>query len=252
MIQAKIERAEDRVPPHVEVAEVLEGAILCGEYRPGDRLPDERTVAREHGVNRHTAVRALNRLQSKGLVHRVERRGTFVRPGRIDFQMMDEGSFTASISREGLKPSHQIMNVRRVRAYGRIPAEMRVPVGEPLVVFDRVSFAGEVPLVYSTKHFRERLFPGLGDLLEECPSLRVLVKSRYGLDMHRARAVYGLEAADPEASRHLGVPLGAALLKTEGLYVLEDGEPAQWNTAFVRGDILRVSIDVRRVKEVRD
>jgi GntR family phosphonate transport system transcriptional regulator len=248
----RTERDGKEVPLYQGVAEDLEGAILRGDYGPGERLPTERALVAKYGVNRQTVRQALERLQYDGLVYRVERRGTFVRPGRIDYLTMEKGSFTASISRLGLKPSHEIFHVRRIRAYGRIPAEMGVPDGDPLVAFDRVSYAGEIPLIYSTKHFRERLFPGLHALLGDSPSLRVLIEGHYGIELYRARTSYGLEAADPAASRYLGVPVGTALLRSDILHVLEDGTPAGWNDAYARGDALRMRIEFREVKEERD
>lgn len=245
----RLERVEDGVPLYQEVAEVLEGAILRGDYGPGDRLPTERAIVAEFGVNRQTVRQALESLQYNGLVYRVERRGTFVRPGRIEYLTMEKGSFTASVSRAGLKPRHEILDVRRVRAYGRIPAEMGVPVGEPLVVLDRVSYAGEIPLLYSTKHFREEPFPGLAGLLGNCPSLRVLLESHYGMELYRAYLSYGIEAADLPASRYLGVPVGAALIKSEALHVLEDGTPVGWNVTYLRGDAVKVKIEFRDAKE---
>lgn len=250
--RGRLDRAEEAVPPYVEVAEALESDILRGRYGPGERLPTEKALATERGVNRNTAARALNRLQSKGLAYRVARRGTFVRPGRIRYAVTDQGGFTVAVSAAGLQPAHEILDVGKVGAYGRIPAEMRVPVGEPLVFLHRLSYAGEIPLTYSTKHFRSKTFPGLEDLLGACPSLRALVRSHYGLELYRARLCYGLAAADPDISRCLGVPAGTALLKEESLFVLDDGSPAEWTVSHSRGDNLWLSIDVRGVKEVRD
>lgn len=249
MVAVDLESEKESTPPYLKVAEEVEGAISRGDYGAGERLPTEKALAKKHGVNRHTAAKALRHLQARGLAYRVERRGTFVRPGRIEYLAKEKGSFTASISRLGLRPSHEIFDVRRIRAYGRIPAEMRVPDGDPLVVFDRVSYAGEIPLVYATKHFRSRLFPGLEAALEEWPSLRVLIESRYGLELFRARLTFELEAADAPAARHLGVPLGTVLLKTEGLQVLEDGTPAEWGVYYNRGDAMRQDLHLRDVKE---
>jgi len=245
----KLERVGDGATLYQEVAEALEGAILRGDYGPGDRLPTERALVAKFGVNRQTVRQALERLQYNGLVYRVDRRGTFVSPGRIEYLTMERGSFTASVSRAGLRPHHEIVGVRAIRAYGRIPAEMGVPDGEPLVVFDRVSYAGEIPLLYSTKHFRDGLFPNLANLLGDCPSLRILVESHYGVALYRASLTYGLEAADPGASRRLGVPVGTALLRSEALHVLEDGTPAGWNVTYTRGDAMRVKIEFRDAKE---
>lgn len=49
-------------------ARQLEHQILAGRVRPGDRLPPERDLARDLGVNRTTLRSALGRLASLGLV----------------------------------------------------------------------------------------------------------------------------------------------------------------------------------------
>jgi GntR family transcriptional repressor for pyruvate dehydrogenase complex len=46
----------------------LRAAILSGELAPGDPLPSERTLAADHGVNRHAVREAMRRLQQAGLI----------------------------------------------------------------------------------------------------------------------------------------------------------------------------------------
>jgi DNA-binding FadR family transcriptional regulator len=46
----------------------LREQILSGELAPGDRIPSERTLSEELGVNRHAVREALKRLQQAGLV----------------------------------------------------------------------------------------------------------------------------------------------------------------------------------------
>ena len=248
MTDMRVRRAS-RVPIYVQVAEELEGAVLRGEYGVGDRLPTEHALAREHGINRHTAGQALNQLQGKGLVIRVRGRGTFVRPGRVDYRVAEKMSFTDSVSRAGLNPSRKILGVRRVRAFGRIPEAMKVPIGEPLVARESVSFAGEIPLDHSVKHFRERLFPGVEDLLRQPRSSRALIRAHHGVEVYRANSVFEMEPADAEMSRHLGVQPGAALLRVESLDTLEDGTPAEWGVTYFRGDATRVLVSLREIKE---
>lgn len=242
-------RRAGRVPIYVQVAEDLEGAILRGEYGVGDRLPTEHALAAEYGINRHTAGQALNHLQGKGLVVRVRGRGTFVRPGRVDYRVAEKMSFTDSVTRVGLTPSRKILGVRSVRAFGRIPEAMKVPAGEPLVARESVSFAGEIPLDHSVKHFRECLFPGIDELLMRPLSSRALVKAHYGVEVYRARSTFEMEPADAEMSRHLGVQPGAALLRVESLDTLEDGTPAEWGVTYFRGDATRVLVSLREVRE---
>lgn len=247
------DRRESKVPIYVQVAEDLEGEILGGEYSVGDQLPTEHALAAEYGINRHTAGQALNRLQSKGLIVRVRGRGTFVRPGRIDYRVAEKMSYSDSIARAGLTPTSEILGLRRVGAYGWICDAMMVPQGEPLVAFERVRYADEIPLVYGTKHFREALFPGLHELLQKpIRSVRALVRGYYGLEVYRARSTFEIEPADEENSRYLGVLLGSALMKVESLDTLEDGTPAEWGVSYFRGDATRLQVRIRDVKEDED
>lgn len=241
------------MPVYVRVADELEGGILRGDYGAGDRLPTENALAEEYGINRHTAAQALNNLQSKGLVYRVKGRGSFVRPGRVDYRVAEKMSFSDSVVRLGLRPSQRILGVRHIRAHGQLAGKMRVPVGEPLVAYERVRYAGEIPLVYGTKHFRESLFPGIYELLCGCShSVRVLVKAHYGLEMDRASSVFEIEPADAENARYLGVQPGSALLRVESLDTLEDGRPAEWGVSYFRGDATRVRVEIRDVKGEED
>ena len=242
-----------RIPIYVRVAEELEGAMLRGEYGPGDRLPTEHALAEQHGVNRHTAGQALKRLQERGLVYRVRGRGSFVHTGRIDYRVAEKMSYSDSVRRVGLQASQEIISVRRVRAHERTATKMCVPDGEPLVAFERVRYAGGIPLVYGIKHFRERLFPDVYEVLRRHQgSTWALIKSRYGHEMRRARSTFEMEPADAENSRYLGGQLGTPLLRVESLDTLEDGTPAEWGIAYFRGDATRMQVEIREVKEERD
>ena len=66
------------VPLYIQIADRLVSQIESGELAPGDRLPAERELSENLGVNRMTLRRALRVLESKGLVLRKHGIGTFV------------------------------------------------------------------------------------------------------------------------------------------------------------------------------
>ncbi len=61
------------------VIEQIQGAILGGIYRPGDRLPSEGELARQLGVSRTTIREALSALELLGIVEILHGEGTYVR-----------------------------------------------------------------------------------------------------------------------------------------------------------------------------
>src|ERR1700731_180948 len=67
------------IPLYRQICQGLREAILSGELAEGTRLPTERTLASELGVNRTTVMNAYNELASEGLIEGHVGRGTLVR-----------------------------------------------------------------------------------------------------------------------------------------------------------------------------
>ncbi len=71
-----------------EIAAGLRQAILAGEYRAGEALPPERTLASDLGTNRNTLREAVRRLEEGGLVRARQGQGVRVldwrRDGRLE------------------------------------------------------------------------------------------------------------------------------------------------------------------------
>ena len=55
-------------PVYVQLVEQLELALLNGTFPPGSRVPPVRDLAAEAGVNPNTMQRALQELESRGLL----------------------------------------------------------------------------------------------------------------------------------------------------------------------------------------
>ncbi len=62
----------------IQLAEYFEEAISSKRFRPNQKLPTTKEVVEMFGVSTHTVRRAMNMLESKGLVNMTPRRGTFV------------------------------------------------------------------------------------------------------------------------------------------------------------------------------
>lgn len=78
------------VPLYRQICQGLREAILSGELAEGVRLPTERALARELGINRTTVMNAYNQLASEGLIEGHVGRGTIV---RRSYNIQDEDDF---------------------------------------------------------------------------------------------------------------------------------------------------------------
>ncbi len=61
-------KSKEREPASKQVMREIQARIFDGTYKPGDRLPPERELSVELGVNRTTLREALKKLESLGLL----------------------------------------------------------------------------------------------------------------------------------------------------------------------------------------
>src|SRR6266581_4676320 len=72
-------------PLYQQICAKLREAILAGQLPEGTRLPTERALAKELGVNRTTVMNAYNQLASEGLLEGHVGRGTLVRQNHFSY-----------------------------------------------------------------------------------------------------------------------------------------------------------------------
>lgn len=80
------------VPLYLQIAEAIRRLIALGALRPGERLPTVRDLAVRARVNRNTAARAIQHLESEGIVRARVGQGTYVdeAPVRIATARLEE------------------------------------------------------------------------------------------------------------------------------------------------------------------
>lgn len=71
------------VPLYQQLAGELRRWVALGILRPGDRVPPVRELAAQARVNRNTAARAIQQLESQGVVRTRVGQGTFVEEGAV-------------------------------------------------------------------------------------------------------------------------------------------------------------------------
>ena len=71
--------AEAYQPKHRQVYQSLREDIVQGRFSPGSTLPNDAAIGERFAVSRGTILRALEALQSEGMIERIQRKGSIVR-----------------------------------------------------------------------------------------------------------------------------------------------------------------------------
>jgi GntR family transcriptional regulator len=67
-----------RIPPYVQLADILAARIAAGEYPAGSRMPSEAELVEEFELARSTVRRSMRILRERGLIETVATRGSYV------------------------------------------------------------------------------------------------------------------------------------------------------------------------------
>jgi GntR family transcriptional regulator len=73
--------ADSGRPVYLQLVRQVEHAVRLGRLQPGDQLPSVRDVVADLAINPNTVAKAYRELETRGVVHGRQGRGTFVKEG---------------------------------------------------------------------------------------------------------------------------------------------------------------------------
>ena len=120
-------------PMYERVASRLGRLIAAGTFRPGDRLPSVRRLARDQNVSVTTAIEAFRRLEDRGIVETRPQSGTYVReaarPDSPEPAMSPAGELAASpeLGRRAVELIHEMGRPDLVPFGAAVPNPILLP-----------------------------------------------------------------------------------------------------------------------------
>ena len=277
MAEVKRERAgsSGKEPPlYVQVERRIEGLLMRGRYRLGERIPPEAELVRSLGVSRLTVRAGVARLVERGILERRQGSGTFLarlpegngpRSGAVGVKLgsmqTDLGkleTFAMLAERLGLGLGGRDLRIETVGAGPEEAAALEVAEGSGLVKVSRALLVDEKPAAWmedfvpeeivAAETVRQRFRPGmmLLDLLiaEGIPVgfSEVLIDVTEVAPYGRAGEALGLGSPSPTLSL------------TETMYLQTastDDRPVQWSRDLFLPGTLNLYL-VRELLDGRD
>ena len=115
-------------PAYAQLAAILRRQIADGVYPPGERIPSESTISRQHGISIMTVRQAISLLLEQGLVERVQGSGTFVKPLTLTESRFDLDSIR-EILRDPERTRVKVLRINLDRADEKTAETLRLPRG---------------------------------------------------------------------------------------------------------------------------
>jgi GntR family transcriptional regulator, N-acetylglucosamine utilization regulator len=231
------------IPLFVRIAEGLVSQIEAGELSPGDRLPAERELSENLGVNRMTLRRALGILEAEGLIIRQHGVGTYVAAPKIPRQMDTVFRFTAGMTNRGFAPGTQLISIEHLPVDNALARELQIQPNAPVFRIIRLRTINREPVLIETYTIAAKRFPGLDRHDLENRSIYEIFETEYGVSILRAHQSFEPIIASKFEAELLKIKIGAALMLEKRISYDQENQPIEYGKDRYRGDRFRFTAE---------
>jgi len=221
------EDPERAVPLHLQVFTRLRDAIFRGDYPEGTQLPGELILVDAFSVSRITVRRALDELAARGLVKRVQGRGTTILP-RPKFSpvVADVNGLLEQNALIALETTSALSEFAYVPAAADVAHALKLKRGERVQMAVRIRSREGAPFAHVTSWIPEAIGRRFdAEELERTPVLSLL--EQHGLTIDYIEQTISATVATRAVSRALALEPGAPVLEVERIVFASDGLPVE-------------------------
>ncbi len=245
------------LPKYHQIYLVLREQLQEGRFDAG--LPGELALMQQFSVARVTVRRALELLQSEGMISREPGRGTRpvqtqldVRNGSVSEGQSSRAHLTGLLENlvsMGLRTSVKVLDVETVAASSAVATALLIGVGDSVQKAVRVRSTREGPLSHITTYVPGDIARQFGKReLAKKPILLLLEES--GVKVGRAQQIISAKLADAVIAKHLDIAVGSALLAVRRLIYDDQERPVQWLHGLYRPDRYEYQMQLSRVGSI--
>lgn len=232
-----------RAPIWKSIAETLTAEIADGHWPVGRKLPTEAEFSARFGVNRHTVRRALSALSEAGLVQARRGSGVFVAAAATEYPIGSRVRFHRNLEAAGKLPEKRVLSTATRPADADEAAALGLKPGEEVHVYDGLSLADGQPIAVFRSSFPAKRFPGLCEQLVADRSVTASLRRHGVADYTRASTRLTAVAASAAEAGHLGLRVGAPVLRSVGVNVDPDGRPVEYGITSFAGERVTLTVE---------
>ncbi|MGE8154643.1 UTRA domain-containing protein [Pseudomonas vancouverensis] len=234
---------EEAIKAVTAIGQVLQEQIDHGLLAPGSKLPAERKLSELFGTTRITLREALLQLESQGQIYREERRGWFVSPPRLAYNLMQRSHFHAMVSAQGRVPSTEVISARLQPASAAVCAWLQLPALSSVIQISRSRRIDGRLVLYVEHYLNPKYFPGILEF-DLNQSITELYARHYDLQYGRVRFEIVPTALSVEAAAALKVSVGSPGLQIARVNYDQHERLIDCDLEFWRHDAIHVGVDV--------
>lgn len=159
MPAAKKRAATAEVPLHQKIRGDIEGRIMAGALRPGDRIPFEHQLMQSYACSRMTVNKALSGLAAAGMIKRQRRAGSFVTQPKIHMAALAIPDIREEVISRGFDYGLRLIARRVISGQKVAKDRMRMPSGSKVLSLRCIHLANDGPFALEDRLINLKAVP---------------------------------------------------------------------------------------------
>jgi DNA-binding GntR family transcriptional regulator len=236
---------------YLDIADELASELAA--CAPGTRVASEPELANRFGVGRAAARSALQELERRLLVRRIQGAGTFVNR-RIDYVISRSRppSWHATVIASGATPRAQTKDVQRIALAAEGVDQLGWPVGTPMYRIERHFFIDDLLASVTQELIPVAAVPDLDIALRSVESVDMVLRQLGGARPVRAWCRASVDIPPVDVLRGLGIEASVPVWRIDSISRdAESGRVLLSSSAWTRADAVRVVIELEDVNVAR-
>jgi GntR family transcriptional regulator len=231
----KTDEINYKSPIYLQLREVIRKKINEGEFQPGTSIPSENELAAMYSINRLTVRNAMSKLVNEGVLKRVQGKGVYVVPDRVERDLEKLGGFV-QVTREKKRTLQTRILIKAERNAGnKYALTFGIEPDERIFYIKRVSYTENEPVSLDEIHIPKYLTPNLENVDLSVFTLNQVYKLN-GINVVRANQTLDLTTLEPNDARTLGINSNAAVMLFECTSFDEKERVVEFTRTYTRGD----------------
>lgn len=224
-------------PLYRQIAEILKDKIIGEEFQPGDNIGTQTELKDQFHVSTITIRQAVKLLEKEKLVVTKQGKGTFVKPRKVEQELLRLQSLSAVIEESGYMPTVEIRTFTLVDT----PADIKI-FGPECFYIERIHKIDEEPIALSHIYLPYAIGNELTSKDLENQTIYQLLESKFGTEV--GEAVQRIEScpAIKDLAEFLEVPEGTPLLKAARIAYDKSNTPVEKITFYYRHNEFKFKI----------
>ena len=224
------------------IAASLRRDIVQGRLTPGEKLPNEATLALRFEVNRHTLRQAVQSLVQEGFLRVVQGSGTYVRELVLDYALQKRTRLSQNLAAAGESAERQLLGHEQVRG-GEWARELRQGAGsKALLLHTRACVRGR-PVNLSSAAYPLPRLAGMVEAFRAHGSITAALAALGVPDYTRARSVVSCRLPTGAEADALARPATQPVLVVRYVNVDAAGAPVEAGCTLFACDAVQLTVE---------